>query len=762
MRSFLYFSICTFLSAFLVADTPKRNTSTFFTESCFKSPPISLNSFEHKNFFLEIEQKQPLSISKNSLTNFIADSSTNSILEYLVEIELFSYRSETDDFLIHFERKDLLEMLNKRHPIVGKRLKKYIWIKNIFDLFWTFSSSENNSYLFPHFIDYNVSKKDFTKNPWSSSKGSILSCLSYIVGIENGWVSTSEALHRLEVVFSFFNNLSETDLHEGFLSSFYDIKTKQKTTYSDFSVLDTAFFVLGSLSLKEYLHSKVSSENQDNIETIYSITAMIDNIFDRVDWTKALEKHFLIKGWSFDRNPLINSKDQISTYSVFDNSYFAYIVAMASKTYPIDKESWNKLKRSSKNKFIFIDYNGLFSYENTFQQFIDMRDYELQDSTLILFSDSLGWKYQEPTFLNLFEKKRRLKKANKEANQNQKTSLNYNKRPPLSTDDIDSSFYRLIDVSLGNKLLLLENHLTGRIWEFTSLNKNINFALKELGFPVFLKNIASPSTKNLHKRPLEIVLKTDFSEPASNFSSNHNLSASFVENLHSIDIYEFELSKTPDFLFSQKIYLYNLQNFDSTLDKHNLDGGSYYIRLKCVQYLNTLPQDIVIDSSFLANYLSISTAWSNPVKINIEKEVIPLPDPKPCPDENTDCDSEKDSVEEPQPGSGIDSEPDLGTDTDLEQPTPPPAEESPSFYMQDVLNKLSAIGASASQIKQAQFLLRREKHFTYILGQDIKKLKIFEKMTKRTMEKKGHTPLSLLKKRFPRKFNNLQFLIRNV
>ncbi|OED35758.1 hypothetical protein AB834_04260 [PVC group bacterium (ex Bugula neritina AB1)] len=380
---------------------------------------------------------------------------------------IFSTHHQGADFLIQsFLNNNLLNYspqkdffyLNKNkflEPLYQKEYKKiYLltYMKRIFDYLWNVPISEEYSYFTPRFIDYKQIEKSIKKEdtPLISSSAISFACTSYLIGAEYGWTSVDQTITRLKKICTFFHDLPQEGLHEGFIASVYNLETKKPAKSSHFSILDTANIVIGFMAVKQYLLDKKRSYNEKVyqynaliatysqkkfsqkkirnltlsvnrltrlIDMINETTEMINTIYERVNWQSAIHQSFLIKGWNIKHEPIINTlTNKVSIYDSFDGSYLAYITAIGSKTFPISEKIWEKLQRKTEKlpiknhqkDTLLGGYLPLSSHTYPLC-YIDLRDYTYKDSieyipnnihrklkyTKLKFTDILGWQYFE-------------------------------------------------------------------------------------------------------------------------------------------------------------------------------------------------------------------------------------------------------------------------------------------------------------------------------------------------------------------------------
>ncbi|OED35757.1 hypothetical protein AB834_04255 [PVC group bacterium (ex Bugula neritina AB1)] len=382
---------------------------------------------------------------------------TENTQELLNDLFFYKVIRFSDDFK---KNEYIIENIDANDPFFNvvknevKALNLFSYMKRTFDYLWNVRNNEKSSYLLPRFVDIDskTNTLEYEDVPLTSSAGTGFAFASYIMGEKYGWIPLDQLLTRLIKIFNFFDNLSENDIHNGFLNSYYDMETGSKYEDSDFSVLDTSYFVIGSLSVKQYLISKkislIKSLSQDQIDlddtvnlklkakmkktrkkietsmsikqehilSINTIVEKIDSIYNKIDWQSALHEGFLVKGWASDTqnillDPVTNKE---ALHGSLDASYLAYILAVGSDTFPISKKIWENINRNKQTfsikdaKDISVAGSSLPLSDHVYPQcFLDMRDYSFDGDisslpkrfhkkfshTVLNFKDSLDFQY---------------------------------------------------------------------------------------------------------------------------------------------------------------------------------------------------------------------------------------------------------------------------------------------------------------------------------------------------------------------------------
>ncbi|HZJ58195.1 MAG TPA: glucoamylase family protein [Clostridia bacterium] len=194
---------------------------------------------------------------------------------------------------------------------------------------------------------------DSTNQPKIASIASVGFGLSAIpIGIERGWITSAEGYERvLGTLNTLINNVDD---HKGFYAHFVDIKTGERWNNCEYSTIDTAILINGAICVGEYFGGKIKELS----EVIYKM----------VDWDFIVDKEnnrFYMHYW-----PEIYPEGHSGLGGQWD--YFAeqlmmYILGAGSPTSKLGPELYyrmGKLTGEYKGE-IYIRgwYNSLFIHQ---------------------------------------------------------------------------------------------------------------------------------------------------------------------------------------------------------------------------------------------------------------------------------------------------------------------------------------------------------------------------------------------------------------
>ncbi len=159
---------------------------------------------------------------------------------------------------------------------------------------------------------------------------------SYIVGIENKYISRKEGAERvlktLQILWSLPQSAESTGVsgHKGFFYHFLTLDKAQRYKQVELSTIDTGLLMAGVLSCLSYF----DAEN-DPIEK--EIRQVADALYLRVDWQWMMKPNgSMSMGWHPEKG-FIESE-----WAGYNEAMVLLIMAMGSSSHPIPDSSWTK------------------------------------------------------------------------------------------------------------------------------------------------------------------------------------------------------------------------------------------------------------------------------------------------------------------------------------------------------------------------------------------------------------------------------------
>jgi hypothetical protein len=172
----------------------------------------------------------------------------------------------------------------------------------------------------------------------------------YIIGVERGYISRSEAVGRILQTLRFLHSSQqgpEPDAtgYKGFYYHFLDMQTGKRRWECELSTIDTAILIAGVLTARHYF--TLNNEEEEELRRLG------DELYERVDWDWARNgRATLTHGWT----PETGFYDQ-RWDNGFSEAHILYILALGSPTHPISEAGYQEWVSSFEWKNVYdIEY----------------------------------------------------------------------------------------------------------------------------------------------------------------------------------------------------------------------------------------------------------------------------------------------------------------------------------------------------------------------------------------------------------------------
>lgn len=189
------------------------------------------------------------------------------------------------------------------------------------------------------------------------------------VAVERQWISKREARKRVLTTLKFF--YSEAEHKEGFFYHFLGMNTGRRAWRSEISSIDTALFLAGALVAREYFKDQ-------------AITKYVNALYDRINFQWMLNGgQTLSMGWK-PRRGFLDAR-----WSDYNEGILLALLALGSRTHPIDPESWNEIKRRRGiyDQIVVVQSPPLFTHQYP-HLFFDFRN--KHDDNMDYFENSIN------------------------------------------------------------------------------------------------------------------------------------------------------------------------------------------------------------------------------------------------------------------------------------------------------------------------------------------------------------------------------------
>lgn len=202
------------------------------------------------------------------------------------------------------------------------------------------------------------------KSPYHKDIASIASVgygfAALIIGVEHGWISYEKAYDRAnKTLDTFIDNIEKV---HGFYYHFVNMRTAKREWNCEVSIIDTAIFICGALTIGEYFKGEIKQK----AEALY---AQID-----WEWYRNKETNQFYMGYT-------KEKGFWGSWDMYGEQLMLYILSVASKTHPVEASIYEDFEKKKQDyegiKDIIFTYCGtLFTYQFS-HAWIDFRN--LQD-----------------------------------------------------------------------------------------------------------------------------------------------------------------------------------------------------------------------------------------------------------------------------------------------------------------------------------------------------------------------------------------------
>lgn len=226
----------------------------------------------------------------------------------------------------------------------------------------------------------------YPSQPFSSIAATGFGLTSYLVGIENGYVTRESAAERVEATLSALwempqhENSDSVSGYKGFYYHFLTVDKAERFKEVELSTIDTGLLMAGVLSVQSYF------DGESEIET--NIRALADQLYRRVEWDWAMQEDGLMSmGWRPERG-FIEAK-----WTGYNEAMVLLLMAMGSPTHPIADSSWRKWCETYQWMDFYqphINFTPLFGhqYSHMYIDFRGIQDEYTRDKNIDYFQNS--------------------------------------------------------------------------------------------------------------------------------------------------------------------------------------------------------------------------------------------------------------------------------------------------------------------------------------------------------------------------------------
>lgn len=251
--------------------------------------------------------------------------------------------------------------------------------RRTFQFFWDTTNETNG-----------LTPDRFPSRPFASIASVGFALTAYPIGIENGWVSRTQAVDRTLTTLRFFRDApmgpqrTGKTGYKGFYYHFLDMQRGQRyDSWVELSSVDTALLMMGVLFAQSYYDGDDPREKE--------IRQIADTLYKRVDWTWLEQRKPLVSmGW-FPESGFINHD-----WMGYNEAMMLYVLALGSPTHPLDSDAWTVWTRTYNNDWgvyqgqEYLSFGPLFGhqYSHVWIDFRDIQDQYMRERGIDYFLNS--------------------------------------------------------------------------------------------------------------------------------------------------------------------------------------------------------------------------------------------------------------------------------------------------------------------------------------------------------------------------------------
>jgi hypothetical protein len=193
---------------------------------------------------------------------------------------------------------------------------------------------------------------------------------TYLIGVERGYITRTQAADRVLKTIRFLNGLPKGDSTEGiagykgFFYHFIDMKTGLRFQQVELSTIDTGLLMAGILSAQTYFDKDTAIENE--------IRTIADAMYRAVEWEWAMtDDRTMSMGWHPEKGFIEKAQ-----WNGYNEAMILYILALGSPTHTVAAETWSEWTSTYQWSNYYgqehVNFGPLFGHQYS-QMYIDFR-----------------------------------------------------------------------------------------------------------------------------------------------------------------------------------------------------------------------------------------------------------------------------------------------------------------------------------------------------------------------------------------------------
>ena len=251
--------------------------------------------------------------------------------------------------------------------------------RRTFQFFWDTSNEQNG-----------LTPDRYPSRPFASVASVGFALTAYPIGIENDWVSRTQAVDRTLVTLRFLRDVPSGPQrigkagYKGFYYHFLDMQDGRRyDSWVELSSVDTALLMMGVLFAQSYYDGNDPREKE--------IRQIADTLYRRVDWRWLQRNKPLISmGW-FPESGFIQHD-----WMGYNEAMMLYVLALGSPTHAVEPDAWAVWTRTYDNDWgvyqgqEYLSFGPLFGhqYSHVWIDFRDIQDAYMRERGIDYFLNS--------------------------------------------------------------------------------------------------------------------------------------------------------------------------------------------------------------------------------------------------------------------------------------------------------------------------------------------------------------------------------------
>ena len=159
------------------------------------------------------------------------------------------------------------------------------------------------------------------------------------VGVENGFITREEGEER---AFKTLESMLKLDRRHGFFFHFMSMTTGERVWESEVSIIDTALFINGALTAGQFFGGRTQK--------------LAEQLYEEIEWNwyyDAAQSRFYMGYWP--------ERGFAGHWDSYAEQLMLYVLAAGSPTYPVGKSAYNRMKLSSTLHSSTENYGAFYS-----------------------------------------------------------------------------------------------------------------------------------------------------------------------------------------------------------------------------------------------------------------------------------------------------------------------------------------------------------------------------------------------------------------